>query len=219
MNAYLSFFKNLKIAHKMLMLSGVLLLGIMLAACIYYFNTALREESTQHQYDNDALQMALSKIHLGILYAREAQLAYAGNYHSNDLSNFYIQINDILKGINTMADLLGDQEAPAALALTNAAWTYKMSMDEYAGQIKSIGFMQEDGYWAALKASTVVVDNALNAMHQSGMMVHWFRIRQNEQHFFSAIFQMTYRTICSSKKCFLLMSWTQQNCLLQEKKS
>jgi methyl-accepting chemotaxis protein len=180
MKSVFTFFKNLKIVHKMLMLSGVLLTGIMLNAAIYYLNTALREESTQHQYDNDALQMALSKINLGILYAREAQLAYVGGYDANDLSNFYIQINDILKGINTMSDLLDDEENPAALALTNAAWTYKMVMDEYVTLIKTIGFRQEQGDWWLLNQAAATLEQLLQDANQPQLIMHLLQVRNNE---------------------------------------
>ncbi len=185
MTFFFAFFKNLKIIHKMLMLSGVLLVGILMNASIYYLNTALREESTRHQYDNDALQLALSKINLGILYAREAQLAFVGDNDPNDLSNFYIQINDILKGVNTMADLLGDEENPAALSLNNAAWSYKMVMDDYVKQEKMIGFQQEEGSWVTLNQSASALEVLLGDVQQPGLMIHLLHMLNKESYLFS----------------------------------
>lgn len=133
------FFRDLKITWKMLLLSGIFLAGLALNAAIYSINTHWRDQAMEHQYNNDGLQSALTKILTNILQAREAQLLYQISYNAEDLENFYIYIDHILQSINTLSDLLGESNTGTSQALINAAWEYKLLMDVFVHEVRRAG--------------------------------------------------------------------------------
>ena len=137
MNLPFHLFRNLKITWKMLLLSAIFLGGMLLNAGIYFFNTTLREHSTALQYENDALQLALSKVNMGVLHAREAQLVYSTSLSPAALTDFYRYIDVVLKSINNMSDQLGETDNPILSDTSNTAWAYKMAVDKLVGQYKN----------------------------------------------------------------------------------
>jgi methyl-accepting chemotaxis protein len=173
--------KNIGIAKRIILFSSVVLISLAIAASLYYSTTLLREDANNHQRLNDDLQFSISIITNSIIQMRQNELAFRDTKLASYSDSFYIEVNNILKGINTLSDLLGSEEKTERLV--NLAWSYKMSFEQYHQQMKIIGFDEDSGLQGEFRAAVHEVESILRESNNDALMVKMLMMRRHEKDF------------------------------------
>ncbi len=124
-----SIYRDLDIQHKMVLLALLVILSLGGIAAIYYYNTLLRDTAAEDQRLNDSLQQAISELSDNIQNARRHELAFYTHQQDQDRRGFYVQIDNILRRLNSLSDLLGGEENSQGLA--SLSWHYKTQFDQF----------------------------------------------------------------------------------------
>ncbi|CAA0082381.1 Methyl-accepting chemotaxis protein I [BD1-7 clade bacterium] len=122
-------YRDLDIRHKLAALAGLIVISFSLTAAIYQYNSILRQEAVKRQQLDESLQQTITQLSSSIQDAHRYQLAFLAHAQLGDQQAFYVEIDHILRRLNSLSDLLGGEEAAQALA--NLSWHYKMLFDQF----------------------------------------------------------------------------------------
>lgn len=129
--------KKLPMSIWLLFLLMFTLLPTLTAWVLYQHHSEVIKKVHINENNNDSLRRSIAKINHSIMQARQQELAFHGSYNPKFSALFFVEINEILKGINRVTDILGDDAIQTQA--NKDTWTYKQNFEKYIEQVTLLG--------------------------------------------------------------------------------
>ncbi len=175
-------YSDLKIAYKMGVLAGVLIIGLLGISIVFQYGVSLRNEGRVEQERISGIQSAISEIEIASLLGRRREKDFILRNDAKYLDKHKGEMVKLEKHINQLDSLVKTgEEKQLVSSVSEATQKYQTAFIELGERKKELGLDEKSGLLGVLRASVHSVEEDLGKVDSDGLMVTMLMMRRHEK--------------------------------------